>query len=255
MSVCNYKTFVINLDSSKTRWQACQKQLENIQDNNTKNNKLQVERISAVDGKILSWAELNRHFDTQLNKLQYHKTLTAGEIGCYLSHRKTWAKIVEENLDFALVLEDDFVLNGQLAQMLSTVPTIKQSWHCIKLAEYPIKRKELSSQPLANLKLVSYDKIPARTCAQLISQAGAKRLLRCTERFGRPVDIDLQHWWEHDLTVLGVKPYIFQISHTTMSDIENIFKRKNAKTRYFSKFYQQVYFYLENQRAIKEVHF
>ena len=254
MPACNYKTFVINLDSSKKRWRESQKQLLNIQLESTQNNNTHVERVSAIDGKTMSWTELNRHFDAQLNRLQYHKTLTAGEIGCYLSHRKTWSKIIEENLDFALVLEDDFILNGQIEKMFATVATIDQPWHCIKLAEYPIKRKELSSLPLTDFNLVSYDKVPARTCAQLISQAGAKRLLRYTERFGRPVDIDLQYWWEHDLIVLGLKPYLFKINRTSISDIETIHNRKKTKTRHFSKIYQQLYFYVENQRAIKNVH-
>jgi glycosyl transferase family 25 len=250
MSACNYKIFVINLDSSVSRWRECQKQLENMQLEH-----VQIERISAIDGRKLSWTELNRHFDTSLNLLEYHKTLTAGEIGCYLSHRKTWAQIITQELDFALVLEDDFIINGQLDQVLSAVASIEQQWHCIKLAEFPIKRKELSSQAIANFRLVNYDKIPARTCAQLISHSGAKSLLTSTQKFGRPVDIDLQHWWEHKLIVFGLKPYPFQINHTSTSDIENIFKRKNSKTRRLSKLFQQMYFYVENQRAIKEVHF
>ncbi|AGH42168.1 hypothetical protein C427_0058 [Paraglaciecola psychrophila 170] len=29
-------------------------------------------------------------------------------IGCYLSYRKVWLKIVDEQLDFVLVFEDDY---------------------------------------------------------------------------------------------------------------------------------------------------
>ena len=242
MLACNFKTFVINLDSSKARWQTCQQQLENVP----------IERISAVDGRQLNNDELNRHFNIQLNQRQYHKTLTAGEIACYMSHRKVWAKIVEENLDFALVLEDDFLLTGDLHELLSSVAAIAQPWHCIKLTEYPIKRKELSSKPLGKFHLVSYNKVPARTGAQLISQAGAKRLLLASEKFGRPVDIDLQYWWEHNLIVIGLKPYIFAVNHSSGSDIEAIFQRKKTQTRHLSKLYQQLYFYLGNQRAIKQ---
>lgn len=247
MQNCNYKIFVINLDSSNTRWLESKKQLNIALKDNT-----QVERISAVDGRKLNKTELNKHFDTNLNRQQYHKTLTTGEIACYMSHRKVWNKIVSDNLDFALVLEDDFLLTGELSKLFDTVTTIEEPWHCIKLAEYPIKRRELKSQTLDNFRLVNYDKVPARTCAQIISHTGAKQLLLSTEKFGRPIDIDIQHWWEHHLKVLGLKPYTFMINHLSTSDIENIFQRKNIKTRHISKIFQQFYFYIRNQQAIKE---
>jgi len=250
MSVDKHKVFVINLDASTLRWQKSQEQLERLQIPKTS-----IERLSAVDGNVISDAQRNRHFDTTLNQQQYHKTLTAGEIACYLSHRKVWAKIVAEDLDFALVLEDDFILNGDLSALFATAAMIEQPWHCIKLMEYPLKRKELSRQRINNFELVRYKKVPARTGAQLISLSGAKKLLLASEKFGRPIDIDLQYWWENDLTILGLKPYLFQVNHSSVSDIENISRRNSVKTRYLSKLYQQMYFYLENQRAIKGYHF
>ena len=244
------KILVINLDSSRSRWQTALRQLNRLASPD-----LIIERVSAVDGSTLSTSELGRHFDRPLNQQQYHKTLNKGEIGCYLSHRKAWTQIVSEKLDFALVLEDDFVCSTQLEALLDSVAAIKQSWHCIKLTEHPVKRKELSSQNVGAFRLVTYDKVPARTCAQLISQAGAQRLLAASEKFGRPVDIDLQHWWEHELIVLGLKPYIFQVSEQAVSDIDSLSHRKQSKTRHLSKIYQQLYFHLENQRALKAAHY
>jgi glycosyl transferase family 25 len=63
------------------------------------------ERISAVDGSQLEHNELTQFYDVDLSRQQYHSLLTLGEIGCYLSHRKVWQKIVDGQLDFALVLE------------------------------------------------------------------------------------------------------------------------------------------------------
>lgn len=250
MTTFNCKILVINLDSSKARWQTSLRQLNTLLSPD-----LVLERVSAVDGRTLTSSEIARHFDHKLNQVQYHKTLNRGEIGCYLSHRKAWAQIVADNLDFALVLEDDFVCRKQLDALFNAVASIQQPWHCIKLTEYPIKRKELSSQRLDRFRLVTYDKVPARTCAQFISRAGAIRLLAASEQFGRPVDIDLQHWWEHELIVLGLKPYVFQVSEQFASDIDTLGLRKHSKTRHLSKIYQQLYFYLENQRALKAAHF
>ena len=76
------KIFVINLDRSKNRWLESQNQL----------NGCEVERVSAVDGAKLEAELLNACFDEGLNRQRYHKVLTSGEIGCYLSHRKVWQK-------------------------------------------------------------------------------------------------------------------------------------------------------------------
>lgn len=227
------KIFVINLDRSKNRWLESQNQL----------NGCEVERVSAVDGAKLEAELLNACFDEGLNRQRYHKVLTSGEIGCYLSHRKVWQKIVDKNLDFALVLEDDFITKTDVLSLLNDVSNIKQPWHYIKLAEYPIKRKAIFSEKIGSVNLVTYNQVPAKTCAQIVSLAGAKRLLAMSEKFGRPVDIDIQHWWESGLCVFGVQPYPFEINKSMGSDIESKGDRKNSKSRRMFKLYKQVIFY------------
>jgi glycosyl transferase family 25 len=243
MTVPNSKIFIINLDSSKARWHECQRQLPNTI----------FERISAINGANLSETELKECFDINLNTQQYYKTLTAGEIACYLSHRKAWAKIIEDNLDFALILEDDFLLNANVEQLVAAISKIEHSWHCIKLAEYPVKRRELGATTIDGFRLVAYNKVPARTCAQAISKEGAKRLLLASEKFGRPIDIDMQHWWEHDLRIFGLKPYLFEISNTAVSDIEGIASRSEVRRRPLLRIYQQLLYYFTNKRETRSL--
>lgn len=238
MSRAANRIFVINLAESKERWLDSQKQLAGFE----------FERVQAVDGAKLDMSELYKHFDQRLNRQQYHKILTPGEIGCYLSHRKVWQRIVDENLDFGIVLEDDFINRTDIKVLINDIAQINCPWHCIKLAEYPIKRKAVFSQKIGNANLVTYNKVPARTCAQVISLTGAKHLLAMSEKFGRPVDIDIQHWWEGGLQVFGLQPYPFEINQSMDSDIENKGERKKSKVRYFFKMYKQVVFYFKNKR-------
>ena len=232
------KIFVINLDTSISRMRESQNQLWNFD----------FERVSAIDGSKLDHDALTRFYDAELNYQQYHSVLTPGEIGCYLSHRKVWQKIVNENLDFALVLEDDFINNAALSKLMHDVAQIEQLWDCIKLAEFPIKRKVVFSERLGNTNLEIYNKIPAKTCAQIISLVGAKKLLAMSEKFGRPVDIDIQHWWESDLRVFGLKPYPFEINQNMDSDIENKGSRKKLKRRRIFKLCKQLLFYFRNKQ-------
>lgn len=37
----------------------------------------------------------------------HHRPMTMGEIGCFLSHYNIWKKIVEQDQELVLVLEDD----------------------------------------------------------------------------------------------------------------------------------------------------
>ena len=50
-------------------------------------------------------------------------------------------KIVDEHLDFALVLEDVFINNTAISKLVVGVVNIKQPWHCIKLAKSSIKQR------------------------------------------------------------------------------------------------------------------
>lgn len=238
MTQCSRKIFVINLDTSISRMRKSQSQLYDFD----------FERVNAVDGGKLKHDELTHHYDVDLNRQQYHCLLTLGEIGCYLSHRKVWQKIVDERLDFALVLEDDFINNTDISMLMHDVAEIKQPWHCIKLAEFPIKRKVVLSEKLGAANLGIYNKIPSKTCAQMISFVGAKYLLAMSEKFGRPVDVDIQHWWENGLNILGLQPYPFEINHSMDSDIENMGARKKSKRRRIFKFYKQVLFYFRNRQ-------
>ena len=48
-------------------------------------------------------------------------------------------KIVDEHLDFALVLEDVFINNTAISKLVVGVVNI--NWHCIKLAKSSIKQR------------------------------------------------------------------------------------------------------------------
>lgn len=88
--------FVINMSSSTSR-------LEKItHDLHSKH--FPFERIEAFDGRKLS---NTRQFISRLSRLVRPNPLSANEIGCWLSHRKIWEKIIAEKIPRSLVLEDD----------------------------------------------------------------------------------------------------------------------------------------------------
>lgn len=66
---------------------------------------LNYEIIEAVNGKDMNNNDfiINKNFFTPYDK----SILKLGEVGCSLSHLKIWKKIVHENLDKVIILEDD----------------------------------------------------------------------------------------------------------------------------------------------------
>ena len=106
----NYKVFLINLDRSTERLEKAAQQLNRLN--------VPFERITAVDGSQLTKAEIDAAFDIEQAERRTAYNLTIGEMGCYLSHGECWRRIIAEALDFAIVLEDDLVLDDGTVEPL-----------------------------------------------------------------------------------------------------------------------------------------
>jgi len=199
----NYKIFIINLDRSVERYQHALDQLAAWPD-------LPIERVSAADGRIMDEQQLSQYYSLALNKRLYHKILKPAEKGCFISHIWCWQRVVEQQLDFALILEDDFIINGDMAALLQQVSTLPGDWHLLKLAMPNKQQKIIAAEPGAIFQRVFFAKNPVSTVAQLVSLAGAQQLLAKTIPFYRPVDVALQHTWELQIRAEAIWPLIFK---------------------------------------------
>ena len=108
------KTFVVNLERSVERKKAMDQLLSGFP-------QLDVEYISAVDGKALQSQEQEELFDSDRFARTTRKIVRPGEIGCTLSHQKCYQEILKRNIDVALILEDDIVIEDGFAECLSEV--------------------------------------------------------------------------------------------------------------------------------------
>lgn len=105
------KIFYINLDRRPERNEHVKKELSKI------GWKGSVERISAVDGRHINEATMHQFFTTQAIEqanTKYDKFIpgyymTKGGMGCALSHRSIYLKVMQEHHDCVLVIEDDVV--------------------------------------------------------------------------------------------------------------------------------------------------
>lgn len=166
------KTYVINLKDSVDRRKA-------ILAETAKYPFMDVELVEAVDGRKLKQEEIKACFDLKKFVNHYYRTPKGGEIGCTLSHRICYRKLLESEEEFALVLEDDVcfiypeyvetILNDILNEYKDNKPyVITLGYHDLY---YPKKYRTLG-------KFTFYKIYRAYgTCGYLVNRQAAKRLL------------------------------------------------------------------------------
>lgn len=91
------KIFVINLPDRLSRWKA----FENLDS--------RINRFEAIDSRENPY--IFKNFGLKLNPVGVNQEVyfsqSKGAVGCYLSHFSLWKKIINENIPYCLIVEDD----------------------------------------------------------------------------------------------------------------------------------------------------
>lgn len=109
----SYGIFVINLPDALERSERVRRHLADLGLDSAV-------IIDAVRGSLLSASERGLLADDARSVARYGRTLTAGELGCALSHVRTYERLLAGSDDFALILEDDAVLLPDVVRLLSS---------------------------------------------------------------------------------------------------------------------------------------
>eukprot|EP00931_Biecheleriopsis_adriatica_P104336 TRINITY_DN79019_c0_g1_i1.p1 TRINITY_DN79019_c0_g1~~TRINITY_DN79019_c0_g1_i1.p1 ORF type:complete len:433 (+),score=80.97 TRINITY_DN79019_c0_g1_i1:97-1395(+) len=203
---------VVNLDRSPARWESCKEEFAR--------EALQVERFSATDGKLLTDEELQ-----QLATGPARLLCTKGMLGCFLSHRRIWQKVVDEKLPAAIALEDDVrLVDGFQSKLSNLLAELPEDWEvcllgavaCVNPNVEPLPMKFYSfcvgggrASPGKTRSLsphVSVPHRPAGTHAYIVSQRGAERLLKELPR--ARYHVDLAAWALPELKLYVAEPQL-----------------------------------------------
>lgn len=209
------KVFVISLDRTPERYIRVQQQLAKDEIIHSKFSAIDGYNIKIVDkntyttffGKdlkkgitslipgniyyVYTPSGLIKHISKLVTDYNISHTMTAGEFGCFISHREIWNLMIKQNINYALVLEDDITLihdfNTRLENMLKTLP---KEWDIIYffVATHPLKEKYtiLNNSNLEKFKADGYD--VTLTAGYLINKAAAKKLYMLSNEFSVAVD-------------------------------------------------------------------
>lgn len=175
--------------------------------------------LRAVDGRLLSAEERRACYSEDLNRRVFKRPLSAGEIGCYLSHYEAW-KIAAAGDRPVVVLEDDFEAEDDLPDLLRCLQADDLPDAIIKL-DTDQRRWRLIRRINSRYDLVDPWVTPPRTLGYVITPRMARILLGSALPFGRPIDLDLKHWWELGVRVLAVSPGPLRSARETVSQIDD----------------------------------
>ncbi len=178
------------------------------------------ERFPGVLWTALPQAEQNALYSPTLNARQFHKPLVNGEKGCYASHIALWRWLLHSPYPAVVVLEDDVRLKDDFAAVCAAIAAMPAGWDMVKLigrAELGKPEKLRKVQALCpGYQLVQYRRIPSLTAGYVLSRQGAQKLLSTRVPFGRPIDVDLRHWWESQhLVMRGLSPAAIELDDTS----------------------------------------
>lgn len=125
------QTFVLNLEHNTERKKYMQDILKGIP--------IDYEFFPAVYGRNIE--NISEVYDSELAQKKSKRQLNAGEIGCALSHKAIYKKMIDENIPQALILEDDISLSSDFYSVYKALSEIKIGNKIVLLGTMSTKKK------------------------------------------------------------------------------------------------------------------
>lgn len=160
------------------------------------------ERRQHIDNLFDEYNIAFNYFDA-INKFQVDETLqkynlevrskriSEGEVACYLSHYCLWQQVVEQDLPYLMVFEDDIYFSKNADDLLNKLDWLPNDFDVTKLETMHCRvmiNKGVSLR--SEHKLCQMRSSHMGMAGYIVSQKGAKKLLAMTQQLGvdRPVD-------------------------------------------------------------------
>lgn len=180
------KGYYINLDKDTEKRKKMESSLKSLN--------LQIERFPAVYGKEIDKDKIRDIFSDD-----YLKSISDGAIGCALSHISLWTKIINENLQNTIILEDDIVFTDDSARKLEILYNdLPLEYDIIYLGCTGIcgqSCKNITGDLICSVynDLLHIPTFPVSTHGYIISITGAKKILGNVFPTAIDFDIKLSH--------------------------------------------------------------
>eukprot|EP00971_Amphidinium_carterae_P177351 3517316-Amphidinium_carterae.1 len=181
------------------------------------------ERFSATYGKLVPKDELKEKATWGARYF-----CTPGMIGCFMSHQRMWQRVVDEDLPYVAIFEDDCILypdfNDNVKVLLGELDALPDGWDVCLLGAVGCvgTEKEAFNMKLygtvtggtrkspGKSRLVSENLYvpykPAGTHAYMVSRSGAEKMLKSLPK--AQYHVDLTAWSLQDLKLYAAKDFL-----------------------------------------------
>lgn len=153
-------TFIINMERNIDRKKSM---IEKIKDSGLNNFNF----VKAIDGKT---DLCNHNF-----KVKDNININIGEIGCFLSHLNIWKYIIDNNIEYALILEDDTIFNTTFNFYMNYIMKnihLYKSYDLIKINNF----RNINNKICLDDIMLTIDHI-YNASSYIISKNGAKKII------------------------------------------------------------------------------
>lgn len=137
--------------------------------------------------------DMNKSMMSKYNLEKIPTSLTDKEISCFLSHFALWKKVIEDNLDFAVIFEDDIFLGENCEKFLtsnnwidSNVDLIKIEKGWQKTVKTSLFNNQIYDREICELKSAHYG-----GAGYIISNKGAKNLIDYCGSIKKLIPVDI----------------------------------------------------------------
>jgi GR25 family glycosyltransferase involved in LPS biosynthesis len=120
----------------------------------------------------------------------------SGVVGCWASHWLAWGEMLKQNLDIAIVLEDDVYIDENIMSVLSVmIENLPEGWDFFSISIPPGEENRYSLNNYIDNEYVCSLYQAWNTGGYLISRSGALKVMKDINKNGISVPVD---WYIFD---------------------------------------------------------
>lgn len=135
------------------------------------------------------------------------RALYPRELACYSSHYATWEKMLREDADQMLVIEDDVVVDWEFIKILSAENLSSLGINYLKLFNKNITPFRILTNNFHRRCLIDCRGFAHGMQAYMLTRTGAERFLTICRTVSRPIDDEMDRSWAHGVPNLAVFPF------------------------------------------------
>jgi glycosyl transferase family 25 len=170
------------------------------------------ELIDATDGGRLG-AEASR-YSRRRALFEIGRGLGNGEVGCALSHLSLYERMVREDRQVAVIMEDDVLVDEMLPGALASLDALPDDWDVVTFCSlFPDAEPVPVDRPpiVGEHRICTFRRVPFGAQCYAITRAAADRVLAIAEPIRMPADDLLFRRHPANLRVYGIEPRLVHL--------------------------------------------